>query len=227
MQTVTNGAPKELLKLGRKTVLQRVIDEALDAEVDSIIVVNSPSKPEISEAVADQKGVSVVVQPEPLGAAHALACAGVEDDALVLLGDCVYHGGSPCPRMHNLIRMGVDGCIAVEQVSDAQVRNYGIVEVNDFGSIKRILEKPETSQTTSRWAVAARYAFSIRFMSFLAAYVDTHIAHRESEINLTEVIVAAISEGYDIKAVALQGSQTRVDCGSPKEYDDARRLSWD
>jgi UTP-glucose-1-phosphate uridylyltransferase len=225
MQSITGGAPKELLPLGRQTVLARVVAEARQAGADDIVIVNSPQKGEIDIAAAEM-GCRVVYQPAMRGLGHAIAMVEAESDALVLLGDCVFAGGSPLGRMSNLISMGIDGVIAVETVQDDEVSRYGILEIDGMGTVERILEKPKASETSSRYAVAARYAFSGRFLAYLNAYVSEN-GERNDEINLTEAIVGAIERGFEFKAVALQPGQQRVDCGTPEEYAEARRLSWD
>jgi hypothetical protein len=47
------------------------------------------------------------------------------------------------------------------------------------------------------------------------------------EISLAALLQRGIAEGFEIKAVALQPDQSRVDCGTPEEYAEARRLPWD
>ncbi len=226
MVAVTGGSPKELLMLGGKTVLERVIEEAREAEVDRIVVVSAPDKPELTKA-ALAAGADVALQPEQRGLADAIASATVEDEALILYGDCVYQGASPSYRIAELVRRAIDGCIAVEPVSDADTSLYGIVEVDETtGAIRRILEKPGPEATSSRWAIAARFAFGPALMAFLSAQV----AHRNilpgQELSMTPIFNAAIEAGFDLKAVPVQPGQRRVDCGSPEEYSAAQALSW-
>jgi len=236
MNAVTGGKPKELLTLGKTTVLERVLMESREADVDGVVVVNSRLKHEVDDAIDEWSHsvfadlpIKVAYQEEQRGLGHAVAAAMVEDDALVLVGDVVYHGGSPTHRMVNLIHRGIDGCLAVEHVDEAQMHLYGIVEIDDYsGAIRRVLEKPSPPDTHSRWAVAGRFAFSRAFMALLADYCeDPQRLLRPAEINLTEVINLAIREGMDFKAAALQPDQKRVDCGSAAEYSAARSLSWD
>lgn len=169
MASVTGGAPKELLALGSRSVLDRIIDEAKSAGVTEIVVINSPNKPGIDD-FATQNGLGVVVQPEPRGLGHAVAQAPVSD-VLILLGDTVYRGGAPSRALAEAIG-GWDGAVAVEPIPDAEVSQYGIVEFVAGGRIHRMLEKPNPAETSSRFAVAARYAFSARFMGFAKAYID-------------------------------------------------------
>jgi UTP-glucose-1-phosphate uridylyltransferase len=226
MASVTGGAPKELLKLGHRTILARVAEEAREAGADEVVVVNSPDKPAIDEA-AREVDARVVYQPVMRGLGHAIALGSNEQDALVLLGDCVFAGGPPTGRMANLLLMGLDGAIAVEEVPEEEVHRYGIAEIDAMGTITSIREKPRPDETDSRYAVAGRYAFSARFLAFLRDYVEHHLPRRDNEINVTEAIAAAIAQGMEFKAVALQPGQQRVDCGTPEEYAEARRLTWD
>jgi UTP-glucose-1-phosphate uridylyltransferase len=236
MLSVTLGASKELLMLGTRTVLSRIIDEAREAGLDGGVVVTSPTKLDIAASVdgwsqrqfADFP-LRVAYQEDPKGLGHAVWAAGVEDDALVLAGDVVFTGGSPCERMANLIFRGIDGCVAVEPVEESQMHLYGIVELDDItGSIKRILEKPQPEGTESRWAVASRWAFSKVAMQLINDYSQNPVRlAMPREINLTEIINLAIEQGMEFKAVALQPGQDRVDCGSAEEYKAAMRLRWD
>jgi dTDP-glucose pyrophosphorylase len=227
MTSITGGSPKELLRLGRKTVLERIVDEARLCDPREIIVVSSPQKPQVSLA-ATHLGARVELQVRNAGLADAIACAGVEDDAIILYGDCAFAGGSPSPRLAELIRKGIDGCIAVEPVDDAGTLQYGIVEVNEYsGGIQRILEKPGPHATSSRWAVAARFACSVQLMSYISSYLQTKPVPEGTELSMTPIFEAAILEGFDIKAAPLQPGQQRVDCGSPEEYSAGRWLQWD
>ena len=236
MMSVTGGTPKELLPLGSKPVLARVVEEAREGGMDGVVIINSRNKTEVDDAIDEWSGtlfadipLRVSYQEEPRGLAHAVAAALVEDDALVMVGDVVYQGGSPSERMMNLVFRGIDGCVAVELVSADEMHLYGIVEINDMtGSIIQILEKPSVDETHSRWAVAGRWAFNKNAMALLADYCEDPVRlSQPKEINLTEVINAAIAHGMDFKAVALQPNQQRVDCGSAQEYAVAKRLQWD
>jgi UTP-glucose-1-phosphate uridylyltransferase len=230
MTSVTRGAPKELLPLGKGTVLGRIVFEALNS-ADRVVVVNSRTKPQIDAFVETLHNdrVSIAYQDVPRGLLDAICHAGVDDDAIVLLGDTVYRGKSPIERMADLIHKGIDGVLAVEPVPTDIMDQYGIVEIDEMtGQVKRLLEKPKCSDTSSRWAIAARYGFSRPLLAFLT---DECARRAEgitlSEIGLSEGISSAITQGFDIKAAALQPDQERIDCGSAVEYRNAGEIRWD
>lgn len=224
MAALTDGSAKELLPLGGIPVLTRVLLEAREVDADRVVVVVSPDKEAVAELARD-RGAEVVLQPMMRGLADAIACADVDDDAVILMGDSVIHDGSPVARMAELIHKGIDGAIAVEPTDDEGTRRYGIVDIDEWsGGVKGILEKPGPEATTSRWAVAGRYALSRRLMAFLSEAVA--VWDGPGELGMTPVLNAARMAGFDLKAVALAAGASRADCGSPEEYAAARRLVW-
>lgn len=224
MESVTAGRPKELLPLGGLTVIERIIAEAAEV-ADHVVVISSPHKPELDD-VARRAGAEVIHQIEPRGLAHAVACLNAETDVLVLLGDCVYFPESPLARMDRLIHLGVSGCIALEEVPASRAHLYGIVEVDDMGTIDGIVEKPllDPSDIEPRYAVAARYALSGGLMAYLLGAVER--STQAGEITLTSVLNAAIAGGFVLKGVALQPNQVRIDAGEPESYLAATRMDW-
>jgi dTDP-glucose pyrophosphorylase len=234
MAEVSQNLPKELLPLGSKAVLLRVMEECRACEPSEIVVVSSDSKTEMNDQIEIWSNrhfadipVRIAFQSAPNGVAGAIAAAEIEDDAIVLLGDCVFTGSPPTARMANLIGRGMDACVLVERVPDDAVSRYGIVEIDESsGLIRRILEKPSASETSSRWAVAGRYGFAGPVMGFLSDYIRAH-GDEGREITVSEVFEAGLRQHQDIRAVPLQDGQKRLDCGMPAEYREAVRQRWD
>jgi UTP--glucose-1-phosphate uridylyltransferase len=234
MAAVSEKLPKELLPLGSKPVLLRVMEECRACDPTEIVVVSSESKTQLNEQIElwsqerfPDIPIRIAFQSTPNGVAGAIADADVESDATILLGDCLFAHPSPIPRLANLVERGVDACVLVEKVADEAVSRYGIVEIDESsGLIRRILEKPSLAETSSRWAVAGRYALSGPVMGFLRDYMQVH-GNEGSEITLSEVFEAGLRQEQDIRAVPLQDGMERLDCGTPEEYKEAHRQRWD
>jgi len=235
MAAVTGGVPKELLRLGSRTVLGRVIEEALSAGVDQVLVVNSKEKPEIDAFVANLADARVAVryQQKALGLADSIASAEVQDDAIVLLGDTVYVGGSPCSTIADLLRQGFSAAVAASVVPDDQVHLYGILGGGEWPEFRQVMEKPSPVETSSRWAIAARYGFSARVMKVIAeqaqAFRRGDLIPGAKELALTEAFnyTGSRTDWPPMIGVPLTEGQRRVDCGSPEEYVLAKELTWD
>lgn len=229
MATVTEGAPKELIPLGGRTVLDFVLDEAREA-ASHVCVVSAPGKPAVDAHVQDR--ALVVHQDVARGFAHAvrLGIQGLPpcDAYVVLLPDTLFSAeGSVDGSLSSRLVARLDCAevaIAAERVPEDKVHRYGILETKN-GRILRIKEKPMPHQTESRLAVSARYAFRASFADFLERECQRHDAMGESvrELSLTPVIGSYLAQGGSGLAMPIDGWR-RLDCGDPDGYADAREV---
>ncbi len=160
----TKSTPKELLPVLNKPVIQYVVEEALEPEgVSEVVIVNSHEKPQIeSYFTVDQdfedmlrargKGadadkvhaaaslpVTFAYQDDPKGLGHAVLCAKDAMDGepfFVLLGDYFVPERQMCVNMAKVSREhGGASVIAVAPVPADQVSRYGIIAGQQVGSL--------------------------------------------------------------------------------------------
>ncbi|MBQ9067819.1 MAG: NTP transferase domain-containing protein [Eggerthellaceae bacterium] len=151
---VTKAVPKEMLPVVDKPVLQYIVEEAIAAAADEVVVVSSREKKAIEDhfapddaliATLEAKGkdalaaavkhagelpVSFVYQDEPLGLGHAVHCAEqvAGERFCVLLGDVIVPGNNILPRMMEISDAhGGANVIAVLPLPDEEIPRYGIV----------------------------------------------------------------------------------------------------
>jgi len=96
--------PKELLPVAGKPLLQWTLEEAAAAGLDRVVVVTSPTKPQIAKflpryARDDSAGLTIdlITQPEPRGLGDAVLCTRDmvgDDDVAVLLPDNLFPASS-------------------------------------------------------------------------------------------------------------------------------------
>lgn len=155
---VTKAVPKELLPIVDVPALQLIMDEAIGAGCDHIVLVSSRAKPGLQNYVtpdpavvkklrelgrhdtadrlaaigADVK-VSITYQDNPRGLGHAVGCAreAVGDEPFAVLLPDELRGDS------GLLRMLIDSCetngvsaIELKRVPMDQVSAYGVVTVS-------------------------------------------------------------------------------------------------
>lgn len=214
MTSVTRGMSKEALPLGGRTVLDHVLDEAFAAGAERAVVVGSRDKSDVEAIVAARSdAVDLRFQDEPKGLAHAIVAAReFEDDALVLLPDTLF-APRDASRALAVVTPPPDAAILVQTVSEDMVSRYGIVETED-GQIRKILEKPNPTQTASRLAIAARFWLTDRVLRLLDEYVTTPIP--QAEYDLTSGLNRALL--HTMTLVSVTTSAERFDCGSPEGY---------
>jgi UTP--glucose-1-phosphate uridylyltransferase len=152
----TKSVPKELLPIGDTPLLQIVIDEALGAGIEHIVVVSSRSKPGIEayfhqspEVVAalEKQGrteladrirrigsdwkATVVYQDEPRGLGHAVGCAreAVGDQPFaVMLPDELMGDSSLLAHMNGVCVSSGGSVVGLKRVPMADVDAYGVIE---------------------------------------------------------------------------------------------------
>jgi UTP--glucose-1-phosphate uridylyltransferase len=218
MADLTTGGSKELLSVGNKPVLQWAIDEALESGADRVVVVSSPYKPDMNAFLGSLgPDVETVLQFVPDGLAPAIALAGSDDPAVIILPDTLYHPKTPTTRIVRALSEGFDIVLLTETIAEESMGKYGIVESDSQGGVQRILEKPSASATISRQAVAGRYGLSARMLSFLRQTLES-LEDEEAEIPLTPILNLAIRNGFETLALSTSPDERRYDCGNPAGY---------
>ena len=237
---VTRVVPKEMLPIGAKPALQLIVEEALAAGADEVVIVISPEKeiirryfegdPELAPRIrwafqTEQKGLGHAV----LQAADVLA--DEQEPVLVLLGDALVSGEAPSAMMAAISQAyGGASVVGLEEVPLERVSRYGIVkglnapnglngvnapnglkDLDRIVKIEDLVEKPAPDKAPSRLAIAGRYLLDPAIFGLLASQT----AGVGGEIQLTD----AIRRLLDIKpAYGYRYPGTRHDIGNPAGY---------
>jgi UTP--glucose-1-phosphate uridylyltransferase len=151
----TKAVPKELMPIGDTPAIQIIIDEALGAGVEHIVVVSSRSKPAIEayfapdddlvnalrekgkDDVADRLAsigrdwrVTITYQDNPRGLGHAVGCAreAVGDEPFaVLLPDELMGSSSLLAHMAGVCASTGGSVVGVKEVPPEAVSSYGVL----------------------------------------------------------------------------------------------------
>ncbi|MBI2608808.1 MAG: UTP--glucose-1-phosphate uridylyltransferase [Deltaproteobacteria bacterium] len=153
-------------------------------------------------------------QPEAggLGAAVLLAEDFVQNEAFtVTLVDDIIDADVPVlKQIKNVFSKTRSSIISVMEVSDIEVPMYGIVEGEEVEpglyKIKRVVEKPKASETTSRLAIIGRYLLTPGIFECLKITPRG----KSNEIQLTDAI-SLLLQKEEIYAYKFKG--TRIDAG--------------
>ena len=152
----TKAVPKELLPIIDTPALQLIIDEAVGAGIEHVVVVTSHAKPAIEAYFADAPDVvaklhatgrhqaadrlerigrdvriTFAYQDEALGLGHAVGCAreavGNEPFA-VLLPDEIMGDSSLLSQMCDLSESTGGSVVGLKQVPMSEVSSYGVID---------------------------------------------------------------------------------------------------
>lgn len=202
---LTFTSAKQLIPVANKPVLVRVIETIRDAGIDEIgIVINVGSRgDQIRKAIGDgsEWGVQItyIVQEHPLGLAHAVQTAEsfLGDDRFVMfLGDNVIEGGIS-PLIREFADSDWNSQIVLTRIENPQ--QYGVADVAEDGSIRRLVEKPKNPP--SNLALVGIYMFDANI------HKATHGIEPSwrGELEITDAIQWLIDNGFQVHPYVHEG----------------------
>ncbi|MBQ0033270.1 MAG: NTP transferase domain-containing protein, partial [bacterium] len=198
---LTRAVPKEMLPIGSNPALQVIIDEALVAGCDEVLVIISHAKELVRKYFAEDPQyadrIRWVYQEEQHGLGHAVLQAAevfrreMEDGpVLILLGDAVISGCSAAKEMVSFSKAnGGASVIGCEPVPPEKVSRYGILK-GEGGRIVDLVEKPFVEEAPSDLAIAGRYLLDGKIFDFL----KTQTPGKGGEIQLADAIRRMVGE---------------------------------
>jgi UTP--glucose-1-phosphate uridylyltransferase len=216
---VTRAVPKEMLPVGAKPAIQLIVEEAIDAGADDVVIVISEEKEIIRRYFEGDAELSAkirfVYQHEQKGLGHAVLQAGGSRNpgpVLVLLGDALVSGPNPSRAMAELSRAhNGASVVGLERVPPEKVSRYGIVKADAEMKISDLVEKPRPEAAPSDLAIAGRYLLDGAVFDLLA----TQEAGHGGEIQLTDSIRRLLAD-KEVYGYIYPGK--RQDIGNPQGY---------
>jgi len=220
LRPLTYTGAKQLIPVANKPILHYAIEAIRDAGITDIGIIVGDTRAEIERNVGDgtQFGVHVTYIPQdaPLGLAHAVKIAEAfigGDEFLMFLGD-------------NLVRDGVrafaeqftanrpNSLILLSRVPDPQ--RFGVAEIDEFGNIKRLIEKPKVPP--SDLALVGVYLFDHHIFDAVKAIAPSP----RGELEITDAIQYLIDSGRHVEAHVIDGWWK--DTGKPEDMLEANRM---
>ena len=219
LRPITYSLAKQLVPVANKPVIEYGIDAIVNAGIKEIgIIVIEPNSP-IEESCGDGSRwgakFTYIVQPEPLGLAHAVATAKPflgDDDFIMYLGD-------------NLIKSSLSDLIAefheyrpsatVLLTKVADPTQFGVAEMEN-DKVVRLEEKPK--QPRSNLALVGVYLFHRVIHDIIA---DLKPSPR-GEYEITEAIQGLIDRDMTVRSHIVTGWWK--DTGTVEAMLDANRL---
>lgn len=227
---LTKAAPKEMLPIGRKPVLEIIIDEIVSTGVTDVLFVISEEKMSIPAYFEDYPELSVhwTLQQEQMGLADAILCGEEYVDGepfLVALGDSIITPAGPPHATSRVLdcftETDAQAVIIVQSTPRELASSFGMVRPKHWdGSrfeIDLLVEKPPFEEVPSEYAIAGRYAFD----PCIFDYIRKTPPGAGGELQITDSIGLMLADGRPVWGVPLVGDETRRDIGTFPTYFEA------
>ena len=164
---MSSARAKPLHNVGGKPMLSWVIDTAITAGSNHLVVVTSPNHNQIEDYFTHHpEQLSFVKQDKPLGTGHAAQTAHqhspvTDQPILVLFGDTPLITAETCQRLADHIASGSDLCVLGFET--ALPHGYGRLKTNESGALTAIIEEADASESERQITMvnAGVMAFSV------------------------------------------------------------------
>ncbi len=244
----TKAVPKELMPIGDTPAIQIIIDEALGAGVEHIVIVNSRNKPAIEryferddelvemirakgdDRLADRLAgigrdwrVTFAYQDKPRGLGHAVGCArqavGNEPFA-VMLPDELLGDCSLLDQMNVVSADTGGGVVGVTQVPRELVSSYGVLAPSGPVSDDGVIAVEDLVEKPPADEAPSNYILIGRYVLTPDVFdeIERLTPGRGGELQLTDALRAQVARG---PFSAVVSRTDRYDTGNPVGFLDA------
>ena len=226
LRPLTYAIPKPLLPIANVRQLEHLVAGLGRAGITRVVLALGFKPEPFFEAFPGGTCAGIelhyAVEPEPLDTAGAIAFAardaGIDDTFVVMNGDVLCDVDvAALVGFHR--ERGAEGTIHLTPVDDPS--QYGVVETDESGWVRRFVEKPAPGETDSRVINAGTYV--------LEASVIARIEPGRKVSIEREIFPAMVAEG---RLAAMATDDYWIDTGRPETYlranldliDGSRRL---
>lgn len=243
----TKAQPKEMLPIFDKPAIQYVVEEAINSEVEEIIMVTGRGKQAIEnhfdksfeleyylkekkqfkllkhvEWISELVHIHYVRQKEPMGLGHAILCTksfiGNEPFAVFLADDIIYSKKPAIKQLIEVYNRYKKPVLAVEEIEKDNLSNYGVIKAKEIH--KNIYEVEDIVEKPSYNKAPSNLAVVGRYILHpgIMSVLEKTSAGRLGEIQLTDAIRTLNKEEHFL-AVKFEGR--RYDVGTKLGYIEA------
>lgn len=223
LQPLTFTRPKHMISIGGKPILEHCLDAVKACGINHVIIVVHYMADVIRRhfGSGEKFGLKIeyVEQPSVLGTGNAVSTAEqfVNGDFVLVYGDLLFTPEALKRVLDLHDAKGPAATLAVVPVDRPE--DYGVVELGEDGSVKRIIEKPAREEAPSNMANAGLYVFSTEIFEKTKRIK----ASSRGEWEITDAIKLLIEEGKPVFAATIAGADW-FDIGRPWDLLEAN--SW-
>ncbi len=220
LRPLTFSRPKHLLPVAGKSLLGRALDTIAAAGISEVALIVGHQ----AEAVERHIGAGAawgirttyIRQVQPLGLANAVECAREfvgESPFIVFLGDNLLERGIT-QFVDDFRELQPEAALMLREVDDPE--RYGVAEVDEDGTVRRVVEKPAEPKTNL--AIVGVYAFTSSIFEAIGKIEPS----ARGEYELTDAIQWLVDAQRHVTSSILEGFWE--DAGEPKALLYANRV---
>jgi len=218
LRPITYSQQKQLIPVANKPILFYAIEDVIEAGAKEIGIIVGPNKEQVIETVESENWdaeIEFIYQDEPKGLAHAILVAEdfLDDEFVMYLGDNILREGI-VEHAKKFKEDKHDASIMLTEVQNPE--QFGIAELNEDGTIKRLVEKPKVPP--SNLALVGIYCFKSVILEACKSIKPSW----RNELEITDALQWLIDNRYQVGWTKVSGWWK--DTGKPEDILEANRL---
>ncbi len=222
----THTQPKALIPIAGKPIIGHIIDTLVQAGIKEYVFIIGYMGDKIENYITKNYpniNSHFVIQTTGKGTGHAIWLAKEQlqnDELLIVLGDTIAD-----VNIGKLIAQP-QTTLCVKKVDDPRL--FGVAEMNDNGTIKRLVEKPTIPKSNLALVGIYRIKESAKLFEAIEYNIQEKIT-TQNEYHLTDALMRMIETGVEMLTVDVDNW---FDCGKKEILLDTnatllKRLSYD
>lgn len=231
MRPLTEYLPKPMLPLGRKPVLQHIVEELKEADISEIGIVIHPDHEPVYSYFSDESTITFIMDDSRLGPGGAMLKAEEfvgGEQFLTIFSDSPAKGSGRGEHLKELMKLkrreNAGAVFSVYRIPQSEMESRGVAvpvkeQFSESVRLADIIEKPSLAEQPGgkQWASACRYVLDARIFDALKNIGRDE----EGEIQLTPAIRRLIKQEVPVWGVPLKKQLVRYDTGNFKGYFEA------
>ncbi len=204
----TYTQPKPLIPVAGKPILGHIVDELISAGFTEFVFIIGYLGEKVKDFVEKNYGnldCQFILQSEREGLGHAVWMARDvikdEDELFIVLGDTVFD-----TDLTSMIHSATT-CFGVKEVADP--RNFGIVELDEKGFVRKVVEKPRIPHSNLALVGLYKIMEVNALLRGLQYNIDNNI-RTNGEFQLADALQRMIDAGVKMTTIAVKNW---FDCG--------------
>ena len=223
LHPLTEVVSKQLLPVYDSPMIFHPIEVFVKAGIKDILIITNPEEKIIFERLIGNGSqydckIDYDIQPKPEGIAQAFLIASDwlnGSPATLILGDNIFLKGDISNLLKNAIKENIGSTVFAYQVDNPN--RYGVIEIDNEGSIKSLEEKPENPK--SDWAVTGLYVYNNKVVEL----TKTLKPSKRNELEITSLNNIYIKKD-EMKVVFLPKDSFWLDAGTIDSLLDASNI---
>ncbi|HME50752.1 MAG TPA: NDP-sugar synthase [Candidatus Lokiarchaeia archaeon] len=202
LMPITRAVPKPLLDIAGKPPVLRIIENMERAGLTEFFVVINQEKEQLfTDAIPARFNVKYIYQDQPTGMTDAilLTRSYIDADFVVCAGDMIVPDDHVAEVVHMQETARPFGTLSLFKAGIDYVKGMGNVQLDDEGTVTRIIEKPPPEQLLSNIYSLPFYVFDASIFGYLDACPVSSRGERE----LQDAIQLGIDDNKILKGVVL------------------------